>query len=160
MIQRFLKVAEIGNLETGKNGQYITVKFFPKYMLNDGTPIASALSDGTRNVFGSSTGPNGEEYKEDGLFRDIMNGTIKVGSLVEGELCRVQTTPYKIPNRDKEATSYTCVRFAHENLADYVNKQLKAVYACMLSTDGLLTAPDQCNKPVNATHSKDLVTLP
>lgn len=160
MIQRFLKVAEIGNLETGKNGQYIVVKFYPKYMLNDGTPIASALSDGSRTVFGTSKGPKGEEFKEDGLFRDIMNGIVKVGSLVEGELCRVQTTPYQIPNREKDATSYTCVRFAHENLKDYVNKQLKPVYACMLE-EGFLTAPDQCNKPVNASvGSKEFVDLP
>lgn len=157
MIQRFLKIASISDLKEGKNGNYIVVKFHPKYMLQDGTAIASALSEGSRTVFGASTGPNGEQYKEDGLFRDIMNGSVKVGTLVEGELCRVQTTPYKIPDVDRTVTSYTCVRFAHENLIDYVNQQLKPLYACMVSGEHL-TAPDQLNKPVNAS-TKELVGL-
>ena len=148
MIQRFLKVKTISDLKQGKNGEYFTVTFTAKNMLPNGVAVSSALSEGTRNVFGSHSGPNGEEFKADSLFTEISEGVLKVGGLVEGEICRVQTSPYTIT--DKEVTTYTCVKFAHEILKDYVNRQLKSAYACMIE-DGILTAPDQINRPVNAS---------
>lgn len=152
MIQRFLRIIAVGALKNSENGNpYMVIKFEPKYMLADGTPIGSAILEGTRTVFGPHKDDKGNEFKGDGLFKSISEGQFKVGNLVEGQLCRVTTTPYNIPGTDREVSSYTCALFAHENLREYVNKQLKDSYACMIDGD-YVTAPDQLNKPVIASE--------
>ena len=153
MIQRFLKIVSTSDVKEGKYGPYIIVKFEPKYMLSDGTPVASALSEGTRTVFGQSI-IEGKEIKADGLFKSITAGTCKEGSLVEGHIARVSTTPYQIPGRERPVTQWTGVIFGHENVFDYVNKQFfnSKTPACAVNGD-MLTAPDNLNipLPVNAS---------
>lgn len=147
-IQRLLKIVSISDVKDGKNGPYMVVKFEPKYMFDDGTPVATALSEGTRTVFGPSQ-IDGKEVKADGLFKSILAGQVKEGHLVEGQLTRVVTTPYYIPGREKAVTQWTGVIFAHETARDYVNKQFASakVPACVIEGDNL-TAPENLNVPL------------
>ena len=143
MIQKFLKITHIGETQEGKNGsKYIQVTFEPKYMLHDGTPVACALRQGKRNVFGDSV-IDGKPVLGDGLFKGITEKTVGVGSLIEGQLARVQTTPYLFEGRDTPTTQWTGVVFGHENPRDYVNSQFKGKKeACAVTEDGTLTAPE------------------
>lgn len=137
-------------MQAKNNRAYFVVRFEPKNAQLDGTPILSALGEGTRTVFDAFTDEKGNEFKADPLFKQISEGQAKVGMLIEGQILKVRTTPYRIEGSDFDSNFYTCVVFAHEDPVTYVNKQLKGVYACMVDEHGTLTAHEQTLKPVAA----------
>ena len=150
MIQRMLKIAEISAAKEASNKRlYRTIKFSPYNLLPDGTPVFSNQGIGTRNVFGPFKDEKGQEFKADGLWKDIQEGSAKLGSAVEGHVAKVSTTPYIFGDSETERTSYSSVIFSNEIEVDYINKQLKDYYACVVLGDHV-TAPEQCEKPVSA----------
>ena len=143
MIEKFLVVSSIEPLKEGKNGKYFNVYFTPKYMLKDGTPVATAIKDCNRVVFGESHLEDGTLVKEDSLFRQIMNGTVQVGTLIDGRIERVNTTPYRIEGSMTVANAITGVIFGHESSTDVFNRKLKKVGACVVDQYGTATAREQ-----------------
>ena len=152
MIQRFLKITAIGGVKEAVNKRpYMVIKFEGKSLLEDGTPIYNTLPQGTRTVFGPYKDEKGNEFKADGLFIEIIEGRAKVGGLIEGQIVRVLAKPYHIEGSEFEAKTWTGVVFRHENVQEYVNKQLKPSFSCMIDEHGVLTAPEQCEKPVGVS---------
>ena len=149
MIQRMLKISELGPVREASNKRlFRTVKFTPYNQLPDGTPVFSNQTAGTRNIFGPFEDKD-SKFKADGLWNDIQSGNAKVGSAVEGYVAKVSTTPYIFGDSDVERTSYSSPIFSGEIETDYINKQLKEFYACVVLGDHV-TAPDQLVRPVGS----------
>ena len=158
MIQRLLKITHISEIIPAKNGRpYCTVRFESSNSQPDGTPILSAIGEGTRTVFAAFQDKEGNDFKADQLFTLIARGQAKVGMLIEGQVVKVRTTPYRILGSDFDSQSYTCVIFSHEDMIAYINKQLKNNYACVVDEYGVVTAPEQTLKPVAAPMSASAV---
>lgn len=157
MIQRLLKVISVSNVMQAKNNRpYCVVKFESRNSMPDGTPVLSAIGIGTRTVFADFTDEKGNEFKGDPLFNQITSGQAKPGSLIEGQIVKVRTTPYRIAGSDNDACFYTCVVFGHEDMTSYINKRLKDSYACVIDEHGYLTAPEQTEKPVAAPSTNSV----
>ena len=141
-----------------KNGRpYYVVKFESRNSMPDGTPVLSAIGIGTRTVFGDFTDNQKNVFKGDPLFNQITSGQAKPGSLIEGQIVKVKTTPYKIGDSDTDVCFYTCVVFGHEDVTSYINKRLKDSYACVVDEHGYLTAPEQLERPVVAPSTSSVV---
>lgn len=146
-MQRLLKILYIGDVEVAKNGRkYRTVKFEADTRMPDGTPVFTNLTEGTRTIWDHFVDKEGNEFKADGLWSAIESGAAKAGSYVEGQVTRVSTYPYKPEGFTNEAKTWTGVVFGHEDPTDYINKQLKKNFSCVMYGDNL-TAPDQINRP-------------
>jgi len=148
-MQKMLRVSDIGDMQQDKRGRnYRVVRFTTNNLLDDGTPIFSNQSTGTRTIWDEFEG-----FKADGLWSLIKDGQVIKGSLVEGSIVRFQTTPYTIgDNPTKELTSYTCTIFGHEDPIEYANKQLAPNRACVV-VGGVLTNREQTEGPVIALAS-------
>ena len=139
-MQRFLKILYVGGIEIAKNGRrYRTVKF----------EADTRMPDGTRTIWDFFKDGNGNEFKADGLWAVLESGKAKEGSMVEGQIASVATYPYTIHEDKPQAKKWTGVVFGHEDVTDYINKQLKSSFSCVMYGD-TLTAPDQINKPATA----------
>lgn len=137
-------------MEARNHRSYYVAKFETRNSQPDGTPVLSAIGIGTRTVFDAFKDEKDNEFKADRLYTQISLGQAKVGMLIEGQVVKVKTTPYKIDGSDNDVCFYTCVVFAHEDVVTYVNRQLKGVYACMIDENGVLTAHEQTLKPTAA----------
>ena len=139
-----LKVTGIGEVkDNGKGLRYITLTFRPLMLLPSGTEVLSNQKEKSRTLFGA----NGD-FKADPLFDDAVAGKVKRDTLVEGTINVYETTPYQPEGFQKQVTSFTCVVFKGENGVTFANRQLKANYACVVSSDsGMLTAPEQLERP-------------
>ena len=154
-MQRMLRVASVNTTqETAKNGApYIKMSFVP-FNLREGVSIYSNQKERTRTIFGPHK--DGDvEFKADGLWSDAINGHIKPGAIVEGEVLSFDTTPYKIGDRDCNKT--TVVVFAGEDPIKVANSQLRGEASVIIGD--VVTPPYKIAKaPVMVQGSHDELT--
>lgn len=145
-MNKFLKVTQLGQIETASNNRkYIVAKFKPVAYMPTGQAVNNNQQVVTRLLWDEFTDEKGNVFKADPLFTDVATKNLNVGDLVEGNVVRVDTTPYDLNGRT--ATSTTLVVFSNEDVVTVANRALANNHACVVTDDGILTKPEQTKKP-------------
>lgn len=127
-IQVLLTVQSIENNEASNGRKFQTVVFSENKFL--GTMQIKTRNIRTRNLWDVSTDG---KVRADGYYNNL-----RIGDIVEGQVIRFNTTPYKVGER--MVTEWTGIVFSDENPVKYANSQLKNNEACVLDEHGSPTA--------------------
>lgn len=141
-----LRLTAVSDKQTAKNGRdYYTCKFKPLLFLPNGKEVFSSQSERTRTIWGAFEDEQGNKFKADTLFNDLLTGNLTPSTAVTGVITTFNTTPYQVGNN--EVTTTTVVSFENENPETVANAQLKQHLACVV-INGLLTKESNMEKKV------------
>ena len=147
-----LRLMSVSDKQTAKNGRdYYTCKFKPLVFLPNGKEVFSSQSERTRTIWGAFEDGEGNKYKADTLYNDLLSGALTPSEAVTGVITTFNTTPYTVGNN--EVTTTTVVSFENENPETIANSQLKQNLACVV-INGLLTKESNMDKKVVAVPSQ------
>lgn len=134
---QLLRVMAVSEKQTAKNERpYFTCRFKPLVFLPNGKEVFSSQSERTRTIWGAFEDEQGNKYKADTLYNDLLSGNLTPSAGVTGVITTFNTTPYQVGNN--EVTTTTVVSFENENPETVANAQLKQHNACVV-INGLLT---------------------
>ena len=147
-MEKILKIVSVGDIKTASNKRDYRVVSFKSVKFIGNLQVTSNQSPISRVLWDEFTDESGNKFKQDPLFQDLKTGEVTVGGAVEGSLISFNTSEYLIPGSTKPVNSYTMVIFSNEynNATAVANRALKANHACVIDSEGILTAVDNLKK--------------